>query len=68
MNEIKLEVDQYALLAQLKENVATRKLVKLPSYLVRKYNSVGTFERYKALLVAKGYMQIEGTDFNESSQ
>ncbi|KZV51593.1 hypothetical protein F511_10546 [Dorcoceras hygrometricum] len=31
-----------------------------------KYNSDGSIDRYKVRLVAKGYMQIEGTDYFET--
>lgn len=31
-----------------------------------KYNSDGTIERYKVCLVAKGFTQQEGVDFNEN--
>jgi len=31
-----------------------------------KYKASGEIEKYKACLVAKGYTQVEGEDFNET--
>jgi hypothetical protein len=42
-----------------------RKLIDSKWVLNKKMNIVGQIEKFKALLVAKGYSQVEGVDFGE---
>jgi hypothetical protein len=43
-----------------------RKLVRCKSVYKTKYASDGSVERHKAQLVAKGFSQVEGIDYNET--
>jgi hypothetical protein len=43
-----------------------RKLVKCKWIYRTKYASDGSVERHKAWLVAKGFSQVEGNDYNET--
>ena len=43
-----------------------RKLVKCKWVYINKYASDGSVERHKAQLVAKGFSQVEGIDYNET--
>jgi hypothetical protein len=43
-----------------------KKLVRCKWVYITKYASDGSVERHKAWLVAKGFSQVEGIDYNET--
>lgn len=51
---------------QLTDLPPDKEAIKCKYVFKVKYNSDGSLERYKALLVAKGYTQIEGMNYHET--